>query len=89
VAITDKLNSAWGTNQAMDAVFEFRAAAQNAYNVLIETVAKIDALTSSAKFTSVDAEIKSSGAAIRTILNQSKAALDAYAAFLNWAQPKV
>lgn len=87
MSIKDKLDAAWGTNQAMDAVFEFRAVAQNAYNVLVETVARIDQITSGANFTSVDAEIKTEGVAIRAHLNAAKTNLDDHVAFLNWIQP--
>ena len=86
MAIRDKLDSAWSTNEAMDAVFEFRAQAENAYNVLQETVARIDEIVSDASFKDVDSEIKSEGLAIRNILNQSKTALDGHGDFLNWRQ---
>lgn len=88
MSIKTKLDQAWQTNEAMDAVFEFRAQAENAYNVLEETVAKIDEIVAGASFADVDAEIKSEGQAIRQILNQAKQALDAHADFLNWRQPE-
>jgi len=88
MAIKIKLNSAWQTNEAMDAVFEFRAQAENAYNVLQETVARIDEIIAGSSFADVDAEIKTEGAAIINILNQSKAALDGHGAFINWRKPK-
>jgi len=84
MAIKTKLNLAWQTNESMDAVFEFRAQAENAYNVLQETIARIDEIISGASFTDVDSEIKSEGSAIRNILNQSKAALDKHSDFINW-----
>jgi hypothetical protein len=87
VAVQDKLNAQWTSKEQGEAVFRVRAIMQNAYMVLQETVSQIDAITASASFTTVDAEIKTSGGQIRTILNQSKAALDAHAAFLNWKQP--
>lgn len=87
MAITEKLNQAWNTNEAMDAVFEFRAQAENAYSVLQETVARIDEIVADASFADVDAEIKTEGSAIRNILNQSKTALDGHGDFLNWRKP--
>lgn len=88
MAIKQKLNSAWQTNEAMDAVFEFRAQAENAYNVLQETIARIDEIVAGASFADVDSEIKSEGSAVRNILNQSKAALDGHLEFINWRQPE-
>jgi len=88
MAIKIKLNSAWQTNEAMDAVFEFRAQAENAYNVLQETVARIDEIIAGSNFVDVDAEIKNEGSAIRNILNQSKDALDAHSNFINWRKPE-
>jgi len=87
MSIKIKLNSAWQTNEAMDAVFEFRAQAENAYNVLQETVARIDEIISGSNFVDVDSEIKSEGSAVRNILNQSKSALDAHSNFINWKKP--
>jgi len=88
MSIKTKLNSAWQTNEAMDAVFEFRAQAENAYNVLQETVARIDEIIAGSNFIDVDAEIKNEGSAVRNILNQSKDALDAHSNFINWRKPK-
>jgi hypothetical protein len=87
VAIVDKLNSQWTSKEQGAAVFEYRAAAQNAYQVLIETVSRLDALGASSKFTTVDAEIKTTGIAVRKIINDAKVLLDAHADFLNWRQP--
>ena len=84
--IQDKLNAAWIEKVENEAVFEFRAAAQNLYNVMQETIARIDEITSRAVFAGVDVELKTEGQAVRSIINQSKAALDAHAAFLNWRQ---
>jgi len=88
MAIKQKLDTAWQTNKAMDAVFEFRAQVENAYNVLQETIARIDEIVSGASFKDVDSEIKSEGSAIRSILNQSKSALDEHKDFINWRQPE-
>ena len=87
MAITNKLDTAWGTNQAMDAVFEFRAQAENLYNELQNTIANINKITAGASFASVDAEIKTKGVAIIAALNQAKTALDAHSEFITWKQP--
>ena len=87
MAIKDKLNLAWQTNEAMDAVFEVRAQIENAYNVLAESIARINEIVAGSSFDDVDAEIKVEGAAIISILNQSKAALDGHSDFINWRKP--
>lgn len=87
MSIETKLNGAWNTNEAMSAVFEVRAQAENVYNALQESIARINEIVASASFSDVDAEIKSEGQAIIQILNQSKTALDGHAEFLNWRQP--
>ena len=87
MALIDKLNAQWISKEQADAVFRFRAAAQNAYMVLQETVAQFDAITSGSAFTTVDAEIKTTGVAVRKIINDAKILLDAKADFLNWKQP--
>jgi len=88
MAIKQKLDSAWKTNEAMDAVFEFRAQVENAYNVLQESIVRIDEIVADASFANVDAEIKSKGSAVRSILNQSKTALDGHLGFINWRKPE-
>jgi len=87
MAIKQKLNAAWQTNEAMDAVFEVRAQVENAYNVLEESIARIKEITSDASFANVDLEIKTEGGAIINILNQSKTALDGHLDFINWRKP--
>ena len=87
MAIKDKLNLAWQTNEAMDAVFEVRAQIENAYNVLAESIARINEIVAGSSFDNVDAEIKVEGVAIISILNQSKIALDGHGDFINWRQP--
>ena len=87
MAITQKLNAAWNTNEAMDAVFEVRAQVENAYNVLAESIARINEIVAGSSFANVDAEIKTEGAAIISILNQSKTALDGHDDFVLWRKP--
>lgn len=88
MSIKTKLNQARTTNETMDAIFKVRAQAETAYNVLRESIARINEIVSDASFNDVDAEIKTEGQAIINILNQSKDALDEHADFLNWRQPK-
>ena len=87
MAIKDKLDTAWNTNEAVDAVFEVRAEIENAYNVLDEAILKINEIVAGSSFANVDAEIKAEGAAIISILNQSKTALDGHGDFINWRKP--
>jgi len=87
MAITDKLNSAWTTQDSASAVFEVRALLQGLYDVAVETKGKVDTITASAKFTDVDAEIKQSGAALIGIVNSLVSAMDAESDFLTWKQP--
>jgi len=87
MAIETKLNSAWSMNEAMDAVFEVRAQAENVYNVLQESIARINEIVAGASFGDVDDEIRDEGQAIISILNQSKNALDGHTDFLQWRQP--
>jgi hypothetical protein len=87
MAITTKLNTAWATNEAMDAVFDVRAAAENVYTELQNALTRINELTQGASFASVDQEIKTEGQQIITILNQAKSALDDHTDFLDWRQP--
>ena len=87
MAIKVKLDSAWTTNEAMDAVFAVRAQAENVYVVLQQAITEINEIVAGSSFSDVDAEIKVEGAAIINILNQSKTALDGHADFLNWRQP--
>ena len=88
MAIKNKLNEAWQTDKMTDAVFEVRAQVENAFNVLQETILKIDEIAGSANFADVDAEIKSEGVAIRKIINDAKKALDAHKDFIDWKQPE-
>jgi hypothetical protein len=86
MAIKEKLNSAWQTDQAMDSVFEFRAVIENLFNTLQETINRIDEIAGSANFADVDEEIKAEGVAIRKILNDAKASLDSHSEFITWRQ---
>lgn len=86
--IKEKLNEAYETDQMTEAIFEFRAQVENAYNVLNEAITRIDEIAQSVSFKDVDPEIKSEGQSIRQILNDVKKALDSHAEFISWVQPK-
>jgi len=88
MAIKNKLNEAWQNDKTTDAIFEFRATVENAFNVLQETVGRIDEIAASDSFVDVDAEIKQAGVAIRKILKDAKEALDSHGEFLEWKQPE-
>lgn len=88
MSMKEKLDSAWQADKMTDAVFEFRATAENAFNVLQEAISRIDEIASSANFADVDEEIKQTGVAIRKILNNAKDALDIHGEFIGWRQPE-
>jgi len=88
MAVKTKLDQAWNTNEVIANVFEVRAQAENVYNVLQESIARINEITAGASFSDVDDEIKSEGRDIIQILNQAKQAFDGHAEFLAWRQPK-
>lgn len=85
--ITDKLNASWTAQQQSAAVFQIRAAAENCFNVMQETIQQIDAIAADSKFTTVDVEIKTEGQAIRKIINDAKNLLVAKTEFISWKQP--
>ena len=87
MAIATKLNEEWARNNTADAVFEVRGVMQDAYNNLAERVAHINVIIAASSFGPADAELKTEGAAIRTILNNAKVALDAHLEFINWVKP--
>ena len=88
MAIKNKLNEAWQNDKMTDAIFEFRATVENAFNVLQEAVSRIDEIVASDSFVDVDAEIKQAGVAIRKILKDAKEALDSHNDFIAWTQPE-
>lgn len=88
MTIKNKLNEAWHSDKMTNAVFEFRATVENAFNVLQETMTKIDEIAASANFADVDEEIKQTGVAIRKILADAREAMSAHAVFIEWKQPE-
>lgn len=87
MAVTDKLNDEWGRGEQSRAVFEFRAAAQNFYTVLEQTVAKMDKIAAGSKFGGVDIELKAEGVEIKNEIEMLKTTLDDNLAFIKWTQP--
>lgn len=84
--VTDKLNTEWATKLRADAVFRFRAAAEQAYDEIISSLSVMDGLIASGELQGVDAEIVSEGAAVRKALNDAKIVLDGKAPFIRWRQ---
>lgn len=89
MALKDKLDTSWASKEQAEAVFQFRATVQDCYMNMAQAVSKMDALIASTKFTTVDAEIKTEGAAVRKVINDAKALLDTHLIFINWKQPVV
>ena len=87
MAVKEKLDVTWEDKLTKDAAIDFRAAAQNGYWQIQETVARFNGFLDKPVFDKVDAEIRAESEAIRTIFNQAKAALDAHVEFLEWKQP--
>ena len=85
--IKEKLDSEFEEGQQSESCFEFRAVAENAYNILSETILRLEEIKVSGRFEKVDAEIKTEGQAILNVLKQVKQALDDHTDFLNWRQP--
>jgi len=88
MSVKEKLNEAWHSDKMTNAVFEFRATVENAFNVLQEAITRIDEIASSANFADVEEEIKQTGVAIRKILEDAKEALSAHNEFITWTQPE-
>ena len=88
-AVKDKLDVAYADKLMQDATFEFRAAAQNGYWQIEETVRKFNEILGKSVFANVDVEIKTKGQAVLNIFAQAKAALDAHVDFLEWKQPVI
>ena len=87
MAIEDVLNDLWGTNKKMDAVFAFRAAFQDAFNMIEETIANIDRIVAESDFSGVDQELLSKGQACREALNDAKLVLNDHTDFIDWRPP--
>jgi len=86
MAIKDKLDDIYETNQLAKAVFEFRAESQRAYIALNAAVYRLNALVASSGFTAIDQELITEGGAILTIINDAKVALDTHIEFLLWSR---
>ena len=87
--IKEKLDAECLRGEASAAVFELRALLEHVYQVLNETINRVNEIVSAEHFDSVDAEIKQEGALIKDILKTAKDALDSHSEFLNWTKPSI
>lgn len=88
MAITDDLNELWGINETMDDVFEFRATFENAYNVILETIEKIDEIIARGNLGEISQELITEGQTCRQALNDAKLILNDHTEFIIWRQPE-
>lgn len=86
--IKQKLNEEFEEGQQSSDCFSFRAIAQNAYNVIVETIERLEEIKAGGRFDKVDAEIKQEGQAILNILKDALTALNEHKEFLEWSQPE-
>ena len=86
--ITQKLNFEFEEGKQSEECFSFRAIAQNAYNVIVETIDRLEEIKTSGRFDKVDVEIKQEGQAILNVLKDSLTALNEHKEFLEWSQPE-
>ena len=87
MAITDKLNDAWTTNEAVDAIVSAHSEMQKLQDTVQEVKAELDRLAAGAHFADVDAELKTEAQACRTLVNQMISALAEHSSFIDWVQP--
>ncbi|MFX0140420.1 MAG: hypothetical protein ACFFDN_42670 [Candidatus Hodarchaeota archaeon] len=86
--IKEKLNLEFEEGQQSESCFEFRAVSENAYNVISETILRLEEIKASARFDLIDQEIKAEAQAILNIFKTAKTALDSHSDFLSWRQPE-
>ena len=87
MAITGKLNELWGEGDVTDAVFEFRDAFENAYNVIAGTIEKLNKLVEDNDFSNIDAEILAEGATCQEALEAAALILNDHTDFIIWRKP--
>ena len=68
MAIETKLDEEWARGETSEAVFAFRREAETAFKALADAETALNALIASSAFDEVDDEIKTEGAACRTII---------------------
>ena len=86
--VKDKLDVSWTQNKSDSTVFDFRATAQNAKNVIDETLSKMEEIIGSDAFDSADADIKTEAKAVQSTLQKAQTDLENHFEFLNWTQPE-
>ena len=87
--IKEKLDTEFIRGETSQAVFELRALLEHVYQVLNETINRVNEIVSAEHFDSIDANIKQEGASIQDILKTTKDALDNHSEFLNWTKPSI
>lgn len=88
MAVIDKLDNDWGTNETMALLFEVRAIAENGYEVIQETVAKINELVADQKWQDIDNELRQTVTQVINEFEKAKTELDKESDFLTWRQPE-
>lgn len=84
MVITDDLNELWKTNKKMDDVFEFRATFENAFNVILETIDKIDEIVARGNLSGISPVLLAEGQTCREALNDAKLILNDHTEFIIW-----
>ena len=87
MAIIAELNSAWNELNENQALFEFRATAQNCKHVVDETVSKMAEIAAGDDFSGVAVELKQEGNAIKTAIETLQTFFNAHSDFIDWSQP--
>lgn len=85
--ITEKLNEEFEEGQQSGDCFSFRATAQNAFNIIQETIDELERIKASGRFDKVDAEIRQEAQAILNVFKQVLTTLNQHSEFLSWVQP--
>lgn len=88
MAIKDILDEIWETNKKVDAVMEFRATFENAFNVIVETIDNLDRIVAESDFSGVDPELLAEGQTCRQALDAAQLILNDHTEFINWRQPE-
>ena len=88
MTITNELNELWETNETMRDVFEFRATFENAFNVLLETISKIDEIVARGNLGGINPELLAEGQTCRQALDDAKLILNDHTEFIDWRQPE-
>lgn len=88
MSIKDKLNSEFEEGKQSESCFSFRALSQNCYEVIKETIDRLEEIKNNKRFDKIDVEIKQEAQAVLNIFKQTLTALDPHKELLNWTQPE-